>query len=51
MTLPGIGEARAAAILAYRESHGPFQSPEEIMKVSGIKQAAYEKLKDHIVVR
>ena len=51
MTLPGIGEARAAAILAYRESHGPFQSPEEIMNVSGIKQAAYEKLKDQIVVR
>ena len=51
MTLPGIGEARAAAILAYRESHGPFQSPEEIMNVSGIKQAAYEKLKDQIVIR
>lgn len=51
MALPGIGEARAAAILAYRESHGPFQSPEEIMNVSGIKQAAYEKLKDQIVIR
>lgn len=51
MTLPGIGEARAAAILAYREGHGPFQSPEEIMNVSGIKQAAYEKLKDQIVIK
>ncbi|MBO4980465.1 MAG: helix-hairpin-helix domain-containing protein [Lachnospiraceae bacterium] len=47
-TLPGIGEARGAAIIAYREEHGDFQKPEDLMKVPGIKQAAYEKLKDRI---
>ncbi len=49
-TLPGIGDARAEAILEYRAAHGPFASIEEIMKVSGIKQAAFEKLKDKITV-
>ena len=48
MTLPGIGEARAEAVIAYREEHGGFSSPEEIMKVPGIKEASYEKLKDKI---
>lgn len=49
-TLPGIGEARARDIIAYREQYGAFQSGEDIMKVSGIKQNAYEKLKDQITV-
>lgn len=51
MSLPGIGEARAEAIIAYRETHGAFEKPEDIMKVSGIKEAAYEKMKDKITVR
>ncbi|MCR5294787.1 MAG: ComEA family DNA-binding protein [Lachnospiraceae bacterium] len=51
MSLPGIGEARAADIIAYREQNGPFALPEDIMKVSGIKQAAYDKIKDRITVR
>jgi len=50
-TLPGIGESRAAAIIAYREEHGDFASPEDIMQVSGIKTAAYEKIKDYITVQ
>lgn len=49
-TLPGIGESRARSIIAYREEHGPFQKPEDIMKISGIKEAAYEKLKDYVTV-
>ena len=49
-TLPGIGESRAAAIIAYREQNGAFTCIEDIMKVSGIKQAAFEKLKDRITV-
>ncbi len=48
MTLPGIGETKAEAIIAYREEHGDFSSPEEIMAVPGIKEAAYERLKDKI---
>ena len=49
-TLPGIGEARAGEIIAYRETHGSFGSTEEIMRVPGIKQGAYEKLRDLITV-
>ncbi len=51
MTLTGIGEARAKDILAYREEHGGFQTIEDIMKVPGIKDAAFAKIKDEIVVR
>jgi competence protein ComEA len=50
-TLPGIGEARAGAIVAYREEYGAFESPEDIMKVSGIKENAYSKIKDKITVK
>lgn len=50
MQLPGIGEAKAEAIIAYREEHGAFASKEDIMLVSGIKEAAYLKLKDKITV-
>lgn len=50
-TLPGIGESRAADIVSYREKNGAFQKPEDLMKVSGIKTNAYEKLKDKIIVK
>lgn len=50
MALPGIGEAKAEAILSWREEHGAFGKPEDIMQVPGIKEAAYEKLKDKITV-
>lgn len=49
-TLPGIGESRAKSIIAYREKNGPFEVPEDIMKVSGIKEAAYEKIKNLVIV-
>ena len=49
-TLPGIGESRAKSILAYRKEHGAFQKVEDIMNVSGIKEAAYEKIKDYVTV-
>lgn len=50
MTLPGIGESRAKAIISYREQHGAFVQIEDIMKISGIKQAAFSKIKDKITV-
>ena len=50
MTLKGIGPARAEDIVRYREEHGPFQSVEEIMDVPGIKNNAFEKIKDDIAV-
>ena len=50
-TLPGIGASRAADIVRYREKNGSFQTKEDIMKVSGIKQNAYDKLCDKITVQ
>jgi competence protein ComEA len=48
MTLPGIGESKAAGIIEYRESAGGFQSIEDIKNVSGIGDAVYTKIKDRI---
>ena len=50
MTLSGIGESRAEDIIRYREENGGFQNIEDIMKVSGIKDAAFQKIKDRITV-
>lgn len=50
MTLNGIGEARAKAILKYREENGGFRSIEEIMNIEGIKEKLFEKIKDEIEV-
>ncbi len=49
-TLSGIGKTRAEAVIEYRQQHGPFKSTEEIMNVSGIGKASFEKLKDEITV-
>lgn len=49
-TLPGIGETRAADIIRYRETSGLFENCEDIMKVSGIKNALFEKMRDDITV-
>lgn len=51
MTLRGIGEARAEDIIRYREEQGGFGAIEEIMNVSGIKEAAFQKIKDSITVQ
>lgn len=50
MTLTGIGQTRAEAIITYREEEGGFRAPEDIMNVDGIKEGIYEKLKDEITV-
>lgn len=50
MTLSGIGEAKADAVIAYREEHGSFQNIDEIMNVSGIGENLFEKIKEKICV-
>ena len=50
MTLPGIGQSRAKDIINYRVKNGLFESIDDIMKVIGIKEAAFEKIKDLIKV-
>lgn len=48
MTLSGIGEAKAIAIIEYRNTNGNFKLLEDLMKVSGIGELAYNKIKDNI---
>lgn len=50
-TLPGIGESRAADIIAYREAHGDFAACEDIMQVPGIKESVYNKINGRIAVK
>lgn len=50
MTLDGIGESKAKAIIEYREMNGPFKTIEDIKNVSGIGESAFEKIKDNIAV-
>ena len=50
MTLPGIGQTRADAIISYREENGAFARKEDIMLVSGIKEASYQKIENYITV-
>lgn len=50
MSLPGIGQSRAQAIIEYRSGHA-FDCIEDIMNVDGIKAGAFDKIKDLICVR
>lgn len=50
-TLPGIGPAKSAAILEYRETNGSFKSIEDLKSVSGIGDKTYEKLSSLITVK
>lgn len=51
LTLPGVGESRAESIISYREKNGGFSRIEDIMKVDGIKEGMFGKMKDKICVR
>lgn len=50
IALPGIGPAKAQAILDYRSAHGPFKSVEEVKDVKGIGAKRFEKLKGELTV-
>lgn len=50
MELPRVGARTAARILAFRQEHGPFKAPEEIMNIKGIGEKAYLRLKPFITV-
>src|SRR3989442_11105915 len=48
--LPGIGPVKAQAIVDYRNANGPFKTPADVMKVKGIKEGEFGKIKDQISV-
>ncbi len=48
--LNGIGPAKAQAIIAYRDEHGPFQTVEDILEVSGIGEKTLDHFKDDLIV-
>ena len=50
MTLKGIGQSKAQAILDDRNENGPFSSVEDLTRVSGIGEKTFENLKDQITV-
>lgn len=50
MTVSGIGESKALAIIKYREDNGEFKVLEDIMNVSGIGESLYNKIKDYITL-
>ena len=50
LTVSGIGESKAKAIIEYRQQNGEFKKIEDIMEVSGIGEALYEKIKNNITI-
>ena len=48
--LQGVGSTYAEHIVQYREAHGPFANPEDIMKVPGIGPKTWEENKDRIAI-
>ena len=51
LALPGIGKARARAILAYRRSHGSFAVVSDLGRVPGFSQSIVARLAPHLTVR
>jgi competence protein ComEA len=51
MTLPGIGEARAKAIMQYREEKGSFRALEELKSIEGIGDKLYERIAPRIRIQ
>ena len=49
--LKGIGPGHAARIVEYREKNGPFETPEDLIKVPGVGQKTFENNKDFILVK
>lgn len=48
--LPGIGEAKAKDIIDYRKKNGEFKAIDDIMKVRGIGESLFEKIKPYLIL-
>jgi competence ComEA-like helix-hairpin-helix protein len=51
MTLPGVGKVTAAKIIEFRERHGPFRRPQDIIIIHGLSERRYRKLADFVCAR
>ncbi len=49
-SLPGVGPAKAANIVAYRRQNGPFESKEELMAVEGIGEQIFMNIRDRVTI-
>jgi competence protein ComEA len=49
-SLPGIGPVLSDAIIAYRETNGPFRDVEELTRVKGIGRKRFESVRDFVTV-
>lgn len=49
-TLPGIGDGLAARIIEYRDQHGPFRRPQDIIIINGFGERRYHKLEPFVCV-
>lgn len=50
ISIPGIGKVMAERIVAWREEHGPFRRVEDLMKVKGVGEKTFEKLRPYVKV-
>lgn len=50
MQIPGIGESKANAIVAYRNVIGSYSNTEEVKNISGFSDKFYESIKDNITI-
>ena len=50
-TLGGVGPKVAERIVAYREAHGPFKTPDDLKKVEGVGKAMFERNRERVVTK
>ena len=50
MQLPRVGPKMAQRIVAFRQEHGPFQRPEDLMNIKGIGEKTFRRLQPYITV-
>jgi competence protein ComEA len=48
--VPGLSERAAESIIRYREEHGPFESMDDLMHVSGIGEASLERIRQAVQI-
>jgi competence protein ComEA len=51
MRLPGVGKVTAAKIIEFRERHGPFRRPQDIIIIHGLSERKYRKLAEFVCAR